>query len=114
LLQKNYDAIVAKFNEAEEQMLSDAEAYGEAIKEVLTTKMEQAAENMNKAMTDGMGWDALNDSLDRLSKYQDEYLTKTNQIYEMNKLLNDVNKASNKTNNQAAKDKYYQFSKEIE
>lgn len=114
LLQKNYDAIVAKFNEAEEQMLSDAEAYGEAIKEVLTTKMEQAAENMNKAMTDGMGWDALNDSLDRLSKYQDEYLTKTNQIYEMNKLLNDINKASNKTNNQAAKDKYYQFSKEIE
>lgn len=114
LLQKNYDAIVAKFNEAEEQMLSDAEAYGEAIKEVLTTKMEQAADNMNKAMTDGMGWDALNDSLDRLSKYQDEYLTKTNQIYEMNKLLNDVNKASNKTNNQAAKDKYYQFSKEIE
>ena len=114
LLQKNYDAIVAKFNEAEEQMLSDAEAYGEAIKEVLTTKMEQAVENMNKAMTDGMGWDALNDSLDRLSKYQDEYLTKTNQIYEMNKLLNDVNKASNKTNNQAAKDKYYQFSKEIE
>lgn len=114
LLQKNYDAIVAKFNEAEEQMLSDAEAYGEAIKEVLTTKMEQAAENMNKAMTDGMSWDALNDSLDRLSKYQDEYLTKTNQIYEMNKLLNDVNKASNKTNNQAAKDKYYQFSKEIE
>ena len=114
LLQKNYDAIVAKFNEAEEQMLSDAEAYGEAIKEVLTTKMEQAAENMNKAMTDGMGWDVLNDSLDRLSKYQDEYLTKTNQIYEMNKLLNDVNKASNKTNNQAAKDKYYQFSKEIE
>ena len=114
LLQKNYDAIVAKFNEAEEQMLSDAEAYGEAIKEVLTTKMEQAAENMNKAMTDGMGWDALNDSLDRLSKYQDEYLTKTNQIYEMNKLLNDVNKASNKTNNQAAKDKYYQFAKEIE
>lgn len=114
LLQKNYDAIVAKFNEAEEQMLSDAEVYGEAIKEVLTTKMEQAAENMNKAMTDGMGWDALNDSLDRLSKYQDEYLTKTNQIYEMNKLLNDVNKASNKTNNQAAKDKYYQFSKEIE
>lgn len=114
LLQKNYDAIVAKFNEAEEQMLSDAEAYGEAIKEVLTTKMEQAAENMNKALTDGMGWDALNDSLDRLSKYQDEYLTKTNQIYEMNKLLNDVNKASNKTNNQAAKDKYYQFSKEIE
>lgn len=114
LLQKNYDAIVAKFNEAEEQMLSDAEAYGEAIKEVLTTKMEQAAEAMNKAMTDGMGWDALNNSLDRLSKYQDMYLTKTNQIYEMNKLLNDVNKASNKTNNQAAKDKYYQFSKEIE
>nr|DAG21645.1 MAG TPA: hypothetical protein [Caudoviricetes sp.] len=33
---------------------------------------------MNKALTDGMGWDVLNDSMSRTSAYQDEYLTKTN------------------------------------
>lgn len=125
VLQKNYDAILAAFDEAEEDMLSKAEEYGEALKEILTTKMEQAADEMNKQLSttkvsingnnfNVSGWDALNDALDRMSSYQDEYLTKTNQIYEMNKLLNNVNQAIDKTNNQAAKNRYQQFTKEIE
>lgn len=125
VLQKNYDAILAAFDEAEEDMLSKAEEYGEALKEILTTKMEQAADEMNKQLSSTKvtingdnfnisGWDALNDALDRMSSYQDEYLTKTNQIYEMNKLLNNVNQAIDKTNNQAAKNRYQQFTKEIE
>lgn len=125
VLQKNYDAILAAFDEAEQDMLSKAEEYGEALKEILTTKMEQAADEMNKQLSTTKvningnnfnisGWDALNDALDRMSSYQDEYLTKTNQIYEMNKLLNNVNQAIDKTNNQAAKNRYQQFTKEIE
>lgn len=125
VLQKNYDAILVAFDEAEEDMLSKAEEYGEALKEILTTKMEQAADEMNKQLSTTKvningnnfnisGWDALNDALDRMSSYQDEYLTKTNQIYEMNKLLNNVNQAIDKTNNQAAKNRYQQFTKEIE
>lgn len=125
VLQKNYDAILAAFDEAEEDMLSKAEEYGEALKEILTIKMEQAADEMNKQLSTTKvsingnnfnisGWDALNDALDRMSSYQDEYLTKTNQIYEMNKLLNNVNQAIDKTNNQAAKNRYQQFTKEIE
>lgn len=125
VLQKNYDAILAAFDEAEEDMLSKAEEYGEALKEILTTKIEQAADEMNKQLSTTKvsingnnfnisGWDALNDALDRMSSYQDEYLTKTNQIYEMNKLLNNVNQAIDKTNNQAAKNRYQQFTKEIE
>lgn len=125
VLQKNYDAILAAFDEAEEDMLSKAEEYGEALKEILTMKMEQAADEMNKQLSTTKvsingnnfnisGWDALNDALDRMSSYQDEYLTKTNQIYEMNKLLNNVNQAIDKTNNQAAKNRYQQFTKEIE
>lgn len=125
VLQKNYDAILAAFDEAEEDMLSKAEEYGEVLKEILTTKMEQAADEMNKQLSTTKvsingnnfnisGWDALNDALDRMSSYQDEYLTKTNQIYEMNKLLNNVNQAIDKTNNQAAKNRYQQFTKEIE
>lgn len=125
VLQKNYDAILAAFDEAKEDMLSKAEEYGEALKEILTTKMEQAADEMNKQLSTTKvsingnnfnisGWDALNDALDRMSSYQDEYLTKTNQIYEMNKLLNNVNQAIDKTNNQAAKNRYQQFTKEIE
>lgn len=114
MAQISYDAAVEQFNQAEETMLANAESYGEALKEILTTKMQQAADAMNKALTDGMGWDVLNDSMSRTSAYQDEYLTKTNQIYEMNKLLNQVNSAIDKTNNQGAKNRYAQFAKEIE
>lgn len=113
-LQKNFDAISEKVREAEEKMLSDAEEYGQAIQEIWVNKTTQAADLMNKALTDGMGWDALNDSMSRMSSYQDEYLTKTNQVYEMNKMLNTVSQAIDKTNNQAAKNRYNQFSKEIE
>lgn len=113
-LQKNFDAISEKVREAEEQMLSDAEEYGQAIQEIWVNKTTQAADLMNKALTNGMGWDALNDSMSRMSSYQDEYLTKTNQVYEMNKLLNTVSQAIDKTNNQAAKNRYNQFAKEIE
>lgn len=70
VLQKNYDAILAAFDEAEEDMLSKAEEYGEALKEILTTKMEQAADEMNKQLSTTKvsingnnfnisGWDAL-------------------------------------------------------
>lgn len=114
MAQISYDAAVEQFNQAEETMLANAESYGEALKEILTTKMQQAADAMNKALTDGMGWDVLNDSMSRTSAYQDEYLTKTNQIYEMNKLLNQVNSAIDKTDNQGAKNRYAQFAKEIE
>lgn len=114
MAQISYDAAVEQFNQAEETMLANAESYGEALKEILTTKMQQAADAMNKALTDGMGWDVLNDSMSRTSAYQDEYLTKTNQIYEMNKLLNQVNSVIDKTDNQGAKNRYAQFAKEIE
>lgn len=114
MAQISYDAAIEQFNQAEETMLANAESYGEALKEILTTKMQQAADAMNKALTDGMGWDVLNDSMSRTSAYQDEYLTKTNQIYEMNKLLNQVNSAIDKTDNQGAKNRYAQFAKEIE
>jgi len=55
-------------------------------KQLSSTKVTINGDNFNIS-----GWDALNDALDRMSSYQDEYLTKTNQIYEMNKLLNNVN-----------------------
>jgi hypothetical protein len=59
-------------------MLSDAETWGEALQAILTNAMSQAASEMEKAMTGGLGWDAISDSMDRVSTRQDEYLTKTN------------------------------------
>lgn len=99
----------------EEDMLSDAEAFAEAINNVLTNKLAKAAAEMEKSLTGKFGtWDALNDSMNRVQTNADEYLTKTNQIYEMNKLLRKVSQDMDKTDNVAAKNKYSAFSKEIE
>jgi len=46
-----------------------------------------AADEAEDILTHGMGFDQLNDSMDRISSNQDEYLTKTNQLYEMNQML---------------------------
>ena len=125
MLKANFEAIVEKFDEAYEQMLSDAEEYGNALKEILTQTIQESADAMEKEMSsisftvgdkqfDISGWDAVSDALDRMSSYQDEYLDKVNQTYEMNKLINNVNKAIDNTTNQGAKVRYAQFNKELE
>jgi hypothetical protein len=58
---------------------------------------------MEMAMTEGMGFDILNDSLDRLNSYQEIYLTNTNEIYELSKLMRTAQQAADKTDNVAAK-----------
>ena len=115
LLQKNYDKAVEEFNNAQEQMLSDAEAYGEAIREALVNEMEKAAKEMEQALTGVWGtFDALQEQMDLHSTRESEYLTTTNKLYETNKLLNQLAQDMEKTDNRASKAKYQAFAKEIE
>ena len=115
LLQKNYDKAVEEFNNAQEQMLSDAEAYGQAIKDVLVNSMEQAAKEMEEALTGTWGsFEALQEQMDLHSTRESEYLTTTNKLYETNKMLNQLAQDMEKTDNRAAKAKYAAFAKEIE
>lgn len=115
LLQKNYDKALEEFNNAQETMLSDAETYGELIKEALVNSMTQAAKEMEKALTGVWGsFEALQEQMNLHSTHQDEFLTNTNKLYETNKLLNQVAQDMEKTDNRASKAKYAAFAKEIE
>ena len=115
LLQKNYDKAVEEFNNAQEEMLSSAEAYGQAIKDALVNSMEQAAKEMEEAMTGAWGsFESLQEQMSLHSERESEFLTTTNKLYETNKMLNQLAQDMEKTDNRAAKSKYAAFAKEIE
>ena len=107
-------AITAQVDEAHDLMLSKTEEWAEAQKAIMENTMAKAAHEMEMAFSNGMGFDALNDSLDRLNSYADEYLTKTNQIYETQTLINTAQKAIDKTTNEAAKARLKSYTEEIQ
>jgi hypothetical protein len=112
LLEANLKAITEAVIEAEEEMLSKTEEWAEATKELMENTMAKAARAMEMAFTDGLTFDFLSDSMDRLSTYQDEYLTKTNQMYETEKLMRTAQQAADKTQNKVAKEKLQGYIKE--
>ena len=112
-LKSSLDAINAQVDEAHEAMLSKTKEWSEAQRAIMENSMKKAAHEMEMAFTNNMGFDALNSSMDRLSSYSNEYLTKTNQIYETQKLMNTAQQAIDKTTNQAAKVRLENYNKEI-
>lgn len=109
LLKENWDAAVDAVDEAEEQMLSLTEEWVEAMKAVIDNNMAKISESLEKNLTNGMGFDYLMDQFDMLNTRQEEYLTKTNQIYETNKLMRTANKVLDETDNKVAKQKLQNF-----
>jgi F0F1-type ATP synthase membrane subunit b/b' len=85
--QEQWDAIVDATDEAQEQVLSLTEEWAEAMRATIDNNMARIKDTLEKTLTDGMGFDFLMEEFDRLNTRQEEYLTKTNQIYETNKLI---------------------------
>jgi len=86
--QEQWDAIVDATDEAQEEMLSLTEAWVENMRAVIQNNMDKLAADLEKSLTgEFMNFDVLMDSFDKLNTRQEEYLTKTNQIYETNKLI---------------------------
>lgn len=101
------------FEDAANTLWSAQEKYAEIAKAVYENLQAEAKQAAELALTAGKGFDALKESMDLASKYQDEYLTKTNQIYETEKLLRDINKDIDKTDNLASKSRLKNFADEI-
>ena len=106
---EQWDAETEALDEAQDNMLSLTEEWAEAMKAVIENNMSQISDTLEKALTDGLGFDKLMDDFDKLNTRQEEYLTKTNQLYETNKLMRTANKALDETDNQAAKLKLKNF-----
>lgn len=103
ILKQNWDEAETAANEAQEQMLSDAEAWAEKMKEVLENKLAGFGQTLENALTGGTSFDTMTGALERASSLQEEYLTTTNQIYETNKLMRQAQQEIDKTTNSVAK-----------
>ena len=112
LYKKEWDAIVAATDEAQEEMLSKTEEWMEAMKAVIENNMKKAQKALEESLTGGTDFDTLMTEMDRLNARQEEYLTKTNQIYETNKLMRQAAQAADKTDNAVAKQKFKNFAEE--
>ena len=109
MYRKEWDAIVDETDAAQEQVLSLTEEWAEAMKSVIQNNMEKIADTLEKTLTGGTNFDTLMDGFDKLNTRQEEYLTKTNQIYETNKLMRTASKALDETDNKVAKQKLKNF-----
>lgn len=102
-------------NEAQLQMLEDAEAWAEALKTLLETELEELGENLEKALAGDFGTlDYMMTSMERANSLQEEYLTTTNKIYETNKLMRTAQQEIDKTSNTVAKRRMAQFIEETQ
>jgi hypothetical protein len=87
-------------------MLSDAEAWAEALKAVLENRLAEFGQALENALTGEWGsFEQMTTSMERANSLQEDYLTTTNQIYETNKLMRTAQQEIDKTTNSVAKKK---------
>ena len=112
LYEKEYEAALSAASEAEEQYLSKAEAWAESLKAVFENTLKDLNKTLEEALTGGTTFDRLNQSMERAKSLQEDYLTKTNKVYETNKLMNTAQQAIDKTTNTVAKRRLQSFIQE--
>ena len=93
---------------------SKIEEIAELANQIFENAMAKAGEAFQKLLTGGSSFDDMMTSIDRLSKSQEEYLTRTNQLYETNKLARQAQLEMDKTDNLMAKQKYQEYIKYID
>ena len=111
LLKKEWEAAQVAANEAQDEMLAKTAEWAEAMTAVAQNKLKGLGQALEDALTAGFGgsFDAMTTSMERANSLQEEYLTTTNQIYETNKLMHNVQKEIDKTSNDVAKRKMKDF-----
>ena len=109
---EQWDAIVDAVDEAQDEMLSLTEEWASSMREVIQNNMTKLADDLEKALTGGIGFESLMNEFDMLNTRQEEYLTKTNQIYETNKLIRQASQKVDQTDNKVAKQKMQNFIEE--
>ena len=113
-----YEKMVESADEAAsnayDSMFGNLEEAMENNASLLETSLQRAADAMEKALTQiAGGFEEISRQMGLTSTNQDEYLTKTNQNYELNKLQRTLQKDIDKTNNREAKTRFANFSKEL-
>ena len=108
------DQITDLYNDTNSKILSLIEEAAEKANKILETKMEEAADTFNRAISGEVSIDSFINKLDLMTEAQEKYFDKTNQIYETNALLRKAQQAFDKTDSKMAKEKLLGFSKTVE
>lgn len=110
-----YDAALDYYMEASDEWYSAQEDFAEKTKALAENQLALAEKLARESILgEGVSWDAVSDQLDRYSSIGEEYLTKTNQIYEVTKLTRTIQGDIDKTSNTAAKKRLETFKKQTE
>ena len=110
--QKWIDAQTAA-NEAQDQMLSDAAAWAEALRAIVENELADLGKTLENELTQGYGsFDNMMTAMERANSLQEDYLTVTNKIYETNKLMRTAQQEIDKSTNSVAKKRLKQFVEE--
>lgn len=102
ILKANRDALLEEQNEAQEAMLESAQDAIEDAQEMYTNAVERAAYEMEQVLTQGTGFDLLQDKYDHYLDTEERYLDVVNRIYETTTLNNKLQQEIDKTTNSAA------------
>ena len=111
---QQWDAEIDALDAAQEEMLSLTEEWAEARRAVIENHIAEAADALEKSLTNDYGFEFLNDEWDKMNTRQEEYLDNVNKVYETNKLMRTAQKALDETNNKVAKQKLKGFINETQ
>ena len=105
-------ALLEEFEKEEE---SAFQSWIEKLQVVHENNINQIYQDYEKALVGEYGnFDNLDRSMEQQKSMTEEYLTKTNQLYETNKMLRNLQQDIDKTDSRIAKEKLKNFSDEIE
>ena len=112
VLEQQYEDALAAASETQEEFLSKAEEYAQALNEQLENTINQYGQELEDALTGGKGFELLTTEMEHMVSLQEDYLTETNKIYETEKLMNKAQQDIDKSTNTVAKRKLKQFIEE--
>ncbi len=114
LYKKEYEAALDAAEGAQDAYLAKAAEWAESLKAILENTLADLNKSLEKTLTGGTTFDALNQSMERAKSLQEEYLTATNKVYETNKLMRTAQQEIDKTTNTAAKKRLQAYIKETQ
>lgn len=114
LIEKQYQAIIEAANDAQTSIFKTTASIGELAAQILENSLSTAKKQLEETLTGGISLDEYLEKVDRLNTSQEEFLTKTNQLYEINKLIKEAEIKLSEEDNVLAQQKYKDYIKYLE
>lgn len=98
MLKSARDALLEEYQSAQSAMLESAEKALTAAQEMFTNAIEKAGYDFEQAMTNGLGFDYLQDQYEKFTTSSERYLDSVNSVYEISKLNRELQTSIDKAN----------------